>query len=113
MLKFAYQDFLDDRKFKNTSEVNIQNYKMLLGKFIDYCVDERRNSFVTRPFLMKAIVLKVIKNNFVQTVVIGLFVFAMFIGIFVAFMFKAKMGGTIRISKLVAPMLESNSDNVS
>ena len=39
LLKFAYQDFLDDRKFKNTSTANIQNYKTLLGKFIDYCIE--------------------------------------------------------------------------
>ncbi|WP_338779522.1 tyrosine-type recombinase/integrase [Metabacillus sp. FJAT-52054] len=39
LLKFAFQDFLDDRKFKNTTEVNIQNYKVLLGGFINYCQD--------------------------------------------------------------------------
>ncbi|WP_171840962.1 hypothetical protein [Bacillus thuringiensis] len=37
MLKFVYQEFLEDRKFRNTTEVNIQNYKVLLGGFIDYC----------------------------------------------------------------------------
>lgn len=37
LLKFAFQDFLDDRRFKNTTEVNIQNYKTLLGEFVDYC----------------------------------------------------------------------------
>ncbi|PEK60768.1 tyrosine-type recombinase/integrase [Bacillus pseudomycoides] len=37
LLKFAYQEFLEDRKFRNTTEVNIQNYKVLLGGFIDYC----------------------------------------------------------------------------
>nr|WP_164836752.1 phage integrase N-terminal SAM-like domain-containing protein [Bacillus sp. UTDS19-33BHI26] len=40
MLKFAYQEFLEDRKFRNTTEVNIQNYKVLLGGFIDYCHDK-------------------------------------------------------------------------
>lgn len=39
LLKFAYQDFLDDRRFKNTTQVNIKNYQMLLGKFIDYCTE--------------------------------------------------------------------------
>lgn len=39
LLKFAYQDFLDDRKFKNTTKINIKNYEMLLGKFIDYCIE--------------------------------------------------------------------------
>lgn len=38
-LKFAYQDFLEDRKFKNTIERNIQNYKQMLGEFITYCTD--------------------------------------------------------------------------
>lgn len=37
LLKFAFQDFLEDRKFKNTTEANIQNYKVLLGGFVDYC----------------------------------------------------------------------------
>ncbi|MFB7158762.1 tyrosine-type recombinase/integrase [Lysinibacillus sp. NPDC056232] len=41
LLKFAYQDFLDDGKFKNTTKANIQNYKMLLGKFIDYCAENQ------------------------------------------------------------------------
>lgn len=41
LLKFAYQDFLDDRKFKNTTKVNIKNYEMLLAKFIDYCVENQ------------------------------------------------------------------------
>ena len=35
LLKFAYQEFLEDCKFRNTTEVNIQNYKVLLGGFID------------------------------------------------------------------------------
>ncbi|WP_175074761.1 tyrosine-type recombinase/integrase [Terribacillus sp. AE2B 122] len=39
LLKFAYQDFLDDRKFRNTTDVNIQNYKVLLGGFINYCIE--------------------------------------------------------------------------
>lgn len=39
LLKFAYQDFLDDRKFKNTTKINIKNYEMLLAKFIDYCIE--------------------------------------------------------------------------
>ncbi|WP_163583413.1 tyrosine-type recombinase/integrase [Gracilibacillus saliphilus] len=39
LLKFAYQEFLEDRKFKNTTEVNLKNYKILLGEFINYCTD--------------------------------------------------------------------------
>jgi integrase/recombinase XerD len=38
LLKFAFQDFLDDRRFKNTTKVNIRNYQTLLGEFVDYCV---------------------------------------------------------------------------
>lgn len=41
LLKFAFQDFLDDRLFKNTSKANIRNYKTLLGKFVDYCIKNR------------------------------------------------------------------------
>lgn len=39
LLKFAYQDFLDDRKFNNTTPKNILNYEGLLGEFINYCHD--------------------------------------------------------------------------
>lgn len=38
LLKFAYQDFLEDRRFKNTTKTNIKNYEMLLGKFVEYCI---------------------------------------------------------------------------
>lgn len=41
LLKFAYQDFISDRRFKNTTEANIKNYEMLLGKFIDYCIENQ------------------------------------------------------------------------
>ncbi|MCY8147729.1 phage integrase N-terminal SAM-like domain-containing protein [Bacillus inaquosorum] len=37
LLKFAYQEFLEDRKFKNTTEVNIKNYKVMLCEFVDLC----------------------------------------------------------------------------
>ncbi|MFC0472467.1 tyrosine-type recombinase/integrase [Halalkalibacter kiskunsagensis] len=39
LLKFAFQDFLDDRRFKNTTKTNIRNYQTLLGEFISYCID--------------------------------------------------------------------------
>ncbi|WP_179292745.1 hypothetical protein [Bacillus sp. 7884-1] len=48
LLKFAYQDFLDDRRFKNTTKTNIKNYEMLLGKFINYCIE---NEVVTLKIL--------------------------------------------------------------
>ncbi|MDQ0999782.1 integrase/recombinase XerD [Neobacillus niacini] len=41
LLKFGYQDFLDDRKFKNTTETNIKNYEMILAKFIEYCIESQ------------------------------------------------------------------------
>ena len=39
LLKFGFQDFLDDRRFKNTTKSNIKNYQILLGEFINYCID--------------------------------------------------------------------------
>ncbi|MGF7014434.1 integrase/recombinase XerD [Ornithinibacillus bavariensis] len=39
LLKFAFQDFLDDRRFKNATKTNIRNYQTLLGEFINYCID--------------------------------------------------------------------------
>src|SRR4051812_22463357 len=39
LLKFAYQAFLDDRRFKNTTKTNIKNSEMLLGKFVEYCIE--------------------------------------------------------------------------
>lgn len=38
LLKFAFQDFLDDRRFKNTTEKNIRNYQTMLGEFVRYCI---------------------------------------------------------------------------
>lgn len=39
LLKFVYQDFLADRKFKNTPKVNIGNSERTLGLFIEYCLE--------------------------------------------------------------------------
>jgi integrase/recombinase XerD len=41
LLKFASQDFLDDRRFNNTTKTNIKNYEILLGKFVDYCIENQ------------------------------------------------------------------------
>lgn len=38
LLKFAYEDFIADRRFKNTTEKNIKNYYQLLKPFIEYCI---------------------------------------------------------------------------
>lgn len=40
LLKFAYQDFLADRKFKNTTQTNIGNNERTLGLFIEYCLEQ-------------------------------------------------------------------------
>jgi integrase/recombinase XerD len=40
LLKFAYQDFLEDRSFKNTTKTNIRNYQTLLGEFVRYCTEK-------------------------------------------------------------------------
>lgn len=40
LLKFAYEDFIADRKFKNTTQTNIDNYNRLLKPFITHCLDK-------------------------------------------------------------------------
>lgn len=40
LLKFAYEDFIADRRFKNTTERNIGNYRQLLYPFINYCLEQ-------------------------------------------------------------------------
>jgi integrase/recombinase XerD len=40
LLKFGYQDFLDDRRFKNTTKINIRNYETLLSGFVNYCIEK-------------------------------------------------------------------------
>lgn len=37
LLKFALQDFIDDREFKNLSPKTIIGYKDILGQFVNYC----------------------------------------------------------------------------
>ncbi|MEE6451723.1 tyrosine-type recombinase/integrase [Gottfriedia acidiceleris] len=37
LLKFAIQDFLDDREFKNLSPTTISSYKEILRQFQDFC----------------------------------------------------------------------------
>ncbi|PYF02329.1 tyrosine-type recombinase/integrase [Ureibacillus chungkukjangi] len=44
LLKFAYEDFIADRRFKNTTERNIQNYRQLLAPFIEYCIARGLNN---------------------------------------------------------------------
>lgn len=39
LLKFAYEDFIADRQFRNTTERNIKNYRQLLYPFINYCLE--------------------------------------------------------------------------
>ncbi|MBB2483451.1 phage integrase N-terminal SAM-like domain-containing protein, partial [Bacillus sp. APMAM] len=37
LIKFAIQEFLDDREFKNLSSTTIQTYKDILGQFLHFC----------------------------------------------------------------------------
>lgn len=60
LLKFAYEDFIADRKFRNTTKSNLENYRQLLKPFIDYClsnevmnVEDVTNSHV-RNFLLES-----------------------------------------------------------
>ncbi|WP_084822019.1 phage integrase SAM-like domain-containing protein [Bacillus sp. SA1-12] len=39
MLKFALQEFLDDREFKNVTPNTLENYKIMLNLFLDFCVE--------------------------------------------------------------------------
>lgn len=41
LLKFAIQDFLDDRKFKNVSKTTMDDYKMQLGQFLKFCNENK------------------------------------------------------------------------
>ena len=34
LLKFSFQDFLDDRRFNNATKINIRNYETILGEFV-------------------------------------------------------------------------------
>ncbi|KIL73146.1 phage integrase family domain protein [Bacillus badius] len=38
MLKFAIQDFLDDREFKNVSSTTMETYRILLKQFEEFCI---------------------------------------------------------------------------
>lgn len=40
LLKFAYEGFIADRRFKNTTEVNIKNYRQLLLPFVEFCLSK-------------------------------------------------------------------------
>lgn len=40
LLKFAYEEFIADRRFKNTTDSNIKSYHYMLKPFIEYCIDE-------------------------------------------------------------------------
>jgi len=40
LLKFAYEDFIADRRFNNTTKANVQNYRYLLYPFIEYCLEK-------------------------------------------------------------------------
>jgi integrase/recombinase XerD len=39
LLKFAIQDFKDDREFQNLSKQTIKTYQIILGEFQQYCAE--------------------------------------------------------------------------
>ncbi|WP_042472715.1 tyrosine-type recombinase/integrase [Bacillus ndiopicus] len=39
LLKFAFEDFIADRKFNNTTEGNINTYRYMVKPFIDFCIE--------------------------------------------------------------------------
>lgn len=39
LLRFAFQDYLADREYHNSSEANMKNHRIITGDFIDYCLD--------------------------------------------------------------------------
>lgn len=41
LLKFAIQDFYDDREYKNLSSRTITSYKEILEQFYEYCLDHK------------------------------------------------------------------------
>lgn len=40
LLKFVYQDFMDEQEFRNLSEANKKNHRQLLKPFIDDCIKQ-------------------------------------------------------------------------
>lgn len=37
LLKFAFHDFLEDRKFKNVTKKTLKNHEMFVGEFVRFC----------------------------------------------------------------------------
>ncbi|WP_026701718.1 tyrosine-type recombinase/integrase [Salibacterium aidingense] len=56
LLKFAIQDFLDDRKFNNLSQTTISSYEYSLKIFHDFCVHQKNITDLTEitPHMVKA-----------------------------------------------------------
>nr|WP_042873419.1 tyrosine-type recombinase/integrase [Heyndrickxia coagulans] len=64
LLKFAIQDFLDDRIFKNLSPSTLQTYKDILGQFQDFCNEnEVLNVQDVSPNLIKRYIISCQKNG--------------------------------------------------
>ncbi|WP_062231478.1 tyrosine-type recombinase/integrase [Fictibacillus sp. FJAT-27399] len=40
LMKFAVQDFYDDREFKNVTPKTLESYKVMLNQFVDFCNEE-------------------------------------------------------------------------
>lgn len=59
LLKFAIQEFLDDRNYKNLSSYTLKMYRQNLGLFLDYCtLNNISNVEDIRPNVIKAYMLQ-------------------------------------------------------
>lgn len=41
LLKFAYQDFIDEKQFNNVTEKTLKNYEQTLSRFIEHCHNDK------------------------------------------------------------------------
>lgn len=57
LLKFAIQEFLEDRKFKNLTEITVKGYERSLKAFHDYIIQQHQilNIEDVRPITSKPI----------------------------------------------------------
>ncbi|ATP40305.1 hypothetical protein CSE16_09745 [Solibacillus sp. R5-41] len=70
LLKFAYDDFIADRKFKITTQANISTYKYVVKPFVDYCLEEGAINIedVTRIHLKQFLIINQQKNKKPHTI---------------------------------------------
>lgn len=75
LLKFAFDDFIADRRFNNTTESNISSYRYMVKPFIDYCIENGAINVedVTRQHLKSYLVeyqQKGRKSNSINTIIL-------------------------------------------